>query len=202
MKLHVGFLACLLGAAPALAQTPAKHTAAPPASATAPQQPAAPSAPPPAAASTKIDPVKAADIRRLLEIAGGKDMAQKSMDNMMSLFQNSLSKSLPPGDASQKLIQLFLERLKTKLNVEALQDQIVSIYDKYLTDDDIQGLIRFYQTPLGQRTLKVLPQILQESREAGFRLGEKAGREAMQEVLEEHPELRPTQPSSPDNPQP
>jgi hypothetical protein len=62
-------------------------------------------------------------------------------------------------------------------------------YDKYLTDDEIKGLIAFYQTPLGQKTLTVLPQLTIELQTKGLEAGEQAGRESMQEVLAEHPDL-------------
>lgn len=68
-------------------------------------------------------------------------------------------------------------------------DLIVPIYDKYLSDEEIKGLIQFYQTPLGQKTLKVLPTVMSESREAGRKWGEGLGRDSMVEVLTEHPDL-------------
>ena len=39
--------------------------------------------------------------------------------------------------------------------------------DKYFTHDDIKGLLSFYQTELGKKTIKVLPQIVQHSWKAG-----------------------------------
>jgi uncharacterized protein len=41
------------------------------------------------------------------------------------------------------------------------------MYDKYFTHDDIKGLLSFYQTELGKKTIKVLPQIVQSSLKAG-----------------------------------
>ena len=63
------------------------------------------------------------------------------------------------------------------------------VYDKYLTHDEIKGLIRFYETPLGQKTLSVLPQIVSEMQESGNKWGGELGKESMREVLAEHPDL-------------
>ena len=46
-------------------------------------------------------------------------------------------------------------------------EMAVLIYDKYFTHDDIKGLLSFYQTELGKKTIKVLPQIVQHPLKAG-----------------------------------
>ncbi len=69
-------------------------------------------------------------------------------------------------------------------------DLAIPVYDKYLSDADIKGLIEFYSTPLGQKMIKALPNIMTESGEKGRQWGEKIGRESMIEVLQEHPDLQ------------
>ncbi len=51
-------------------------------------------------------------------------------------------------------------------------------------------MTRFYQTPLGQKALSVLPQTVVEIQAESMKLGERLGREAMVEVLDEHPDLK------------
>jgi hypothetical protein len=51
-------------------------------------------------------------------------------------------------------------------------------------------LIRFYETPLGQKALSVLPKLSIEMQGEGMKVGEKLGRQSMLEVLSEHPELQ------------
>ncbi|HEX4642128.1 MAG TPA: DUF2059 domain-containing protein, partial [Candidatus Acidoferrales bacterium] len=97
----------------------------------------------------------------------------------------------PPGDYRAKLIDLFLEKFgpRSQALIPKMLDLAIATYDKYLTDEDIKGLIQFYQTPTGQKTLSVLPKIVVELQTAGQKLGEQAGRETMMEVLTEHPEI-------------
>lgn len=66
----------------------------------------------------------------------------------------------------------------------------VPIYAKYFSVEDIEGLTKFYQTPLGKKTLSVLPQTVIEMQTASMQLGQKVGRESMEEVLTEHPDLK------------
>ncbi|HTA51237.1 MAG TPA: DUF2059 domain-containing protein [Candidatus Acidoferrum sp.] len=141
------------------------------------------------AAPQKTDPAKAADIQRLLEVAGTKKMMADSMAGLLANIRPTLVKSLPPGPYREKLVTLFFERVQTKMQPQQFVDMAAAAYDKYLTDDEIKGLIAFYQTPLGQKTLTVLPQLTIELQKKGMEAGEQAGRESMQEVLAEHPDL-------------
>jgi hypothetical protein len=96
---------------------------------------------------------------------------------------------LPPGEYQDKLIPLFFEKFQNKLKTDDLLDLIVPIYDKHLSKEDIDGLVQFYQTPLGKKMTSVLPQVLVESQTAAMNMGQELGRKAMLEVLAEHPEL-------------
>jgi hypothetical protein len=182
----------LLGALPAApvqgrVQQAAAHKqgdqsqAAAPVASSANTQPAAP---------TKVDPAKEADIRRLLVAAGAKDLAIQTMSRMTTNIRPLMIQSLPPGDYRETLITLFFEKFQSKVNAQQFVDLMIPIYDKYLTDEDIKGLIQFYGTPLGQKTLKVLPELAADSQLAGQKWGEQMGRESMLEVLAEHPELK------------
>ena len=143
----------------------------------------------PSTATAKIDPAKAADIQRLMEVAGTRKMLDQMWASMLTTIRPTLEHSLPPGPYRAKLIDLFFERLKTKIDTQQFIDMAAAAYDKYLTDDEIKALTAFYQTPIGQKTLTVLPQMTAELEQQGMRIGEQAGREAMTEVLAEHPDL-------------
>jgi uncharacterized protein len=174
-----GFLLGLAGV-PLCPQTP-------PASSKSPAQ----TAPAPTAQTVekKIDPAKEADIRKLLELTGASTSMELTMQNMEKNIKPVLANSLPPGDYRDKLVTLFFEKFHSKMDLQKLLDLAVPIYDKYYSDEDLKGLIQFYQTPLGQKTVKALPSLMGELTEAGQRLGQDAGRVSMLEVLAEHPEL-------------
>jgi uncharacterized protein len=150
------------------------------------KQPAASTAPSPAG---KIDPAKEADIRRLLDLVGTRDLVVQSMDAMSKSIKPLLTNSLPPGEYREKLVNLFFEKFTTKSNVQHLLDMAVPIYDKNFSHEEIRSLMAFYQTPLGKKTASTLPRLSAELQEEGRKWGESLGRESMQEVLAEHPDL-------------
>jgi uncharacterized protein len=157
---------------------PAQTTPPPSAAAPADQQP-----------EKKLDPVKEADIRKMLDIVGAKATMQQAIDRLEKSIRPLMAQALPAGAYREQLITLFFEKFQAKLDLQKMLDQAVQIYDKYYTDEDIKGLIQFYQTPLGQKYVATLPKITQELAEGGQALGQGIGRQCMLEVLAEHPEL-------------
>jgi len=138
----------------------------------------------------KIDPAKEADIRQLMEVAGTKALMAQMMGTMESSIKPMLSNAFPPGEYREKLIDLFIAKFKSQSNLQQLLDLIVPIYDKYFSDKEIKDLIQYYRTPLGQKTIEVMPKLFAESQEAGRKWGEALGRQSMIDVLAEHPEFK------------
>ena len=112
------------------------------------------------------------------------------MRSMETVARSSLESALPAGEYRAKLIDLFFEKFRSKLTGDTLIALVVPVYDKHYSDDEIKQLIAFYETPIGKRTVTEMPQVLAESQQVGSKYGETVGRDAMLEVLEEHPELK------------
>jgi hypothetical protein len=104
---------------------------------------------------TNVDPAKAADIRRLMDVIGTKKIMEQVLESMEGNIKPLMIKALPPGDYREKLVDLFFAKFQARVDLEELLNLIVPIYDKYMSDDDVRGLIQFYQTPLGQKSLAV-----------------------------------------------
>ncbi len=184
-------LIVLLVASSAQAKKPFQNSSAKPQ--TPPPQSAPASGSNSASASqSKIEPAKEADIHRLLDLAGTKNAMTQIMDGMEKNIRPVITNSLPPGEYRAKLVDLFFEKFQahSKAEIQQLLESAVPLYDKYFSREDIKGLIEFYQTPLGQKALSVLPKLSIEMQGEGMKLGEKLGRQSMMEVLSEHPELQ------------
>jgi hypothetical protein len=141
-------------------------------------------------AATPIDPAKEAVIRKLFEVQGTAKLMQQVMGNMTTNMKPMLMTSLPQGEYREKLINLFFQRFQEKLNAEQLINLMVPVYDKYLSKEEIEKLIEFYKTPIGQKLISVQPQILAETQAASMKMGQDIGRQSMVEVLDENPDLK------------
>ena len=140
-------------------------------------------------AATKIDPAKEADIRLLLDVVGTKALVAQTMGTMEKAMKPLLMNSLPPGEYREKLVNLFFEKFQAKADGQSLLELAIPLYDKNLSHEQIKGLIQFYQTPLGQKAVSVLPKLTAELQEEGRKWGENIGRQSMLEVMSEHPDL-------------
>lgn len=133
------------------------------------------------ATPSKIDPIKEADIRRLLNLTGSADIGVQAMDGMEKNLRQFITSSLPPGEYREKLIDLFWEKFNAKLKGK-ISDLTAQAYDRVLSDEEIKGLIDFYSTPLGKKVISVLPKLTTEIQTEAQKLGETAGQQSMQEV--------------------
>jgi uncharacterized protein len=138
----------------------------------------------------KVSAVQEADIRQLLQLTGTTDAVAGQMGQMAEQLKPLVENSLPPGERRHEIAEAFTKRFRARANSEALTKLMIPIYAKYLTDDDVKSLIRFYESPAGQRLLKVMPQMMKESGEAGREWGTNLATEIVEEMAKEYPELR------------
>jgi hypothetical protein len=195
MKFRVAFAALILTPLPALAQNQPQQSK--------PQQPA-PSAAAQAAPGQKIDPTKVADIRHLLEVTGAKALGAQAEAQMMAQMREQMKSDMarlfPDGDRSQKFMDSFFQRFQSRFNMDALTEQLISVYDKYFTDEDIRSLTHFYETAVGQRALKAMPLVMHDSLVIGSQFGQKIAFDTLKEMAGEYPELKPLLESEPAKP--
>jgi hypothetical protein len=142
-------------------------------------------------AAARIDPAKEADIRQLMDVTGAKDLGQQLMDAGIAQFRASVTESQPDNPRAKQFADAFATRFEKHFDPRSLTETVIPIYDKHLSSEDLKELLAYYQSPFGQRMLKVLPEVAHESQLAGFRLGQKAAQEAMEDLKAEYPDLVP-----------
>ena len=185
--------ACLLmaGTTAVLAQSPAIRVIAqekpaqpkPKTSAHATTHAATPDAP------RNLDPSKEASIRQLMDVTGAKTMGEQLMKAGMEQFRASITESQPDNPRAKQFVDAFQTRFQKHFDPSALTEKVVPIYDKYLSEEDVKGLLDYYNSPLGQRMLKALPEVARESQAAGFALGQKAAQETLEELKADYPDF-------------
>ena len=156
---------------------------------TPPKAKAHPQTPTSAGSSAKIDASKEASIRQLMELTGAKTLGNQMMQAGMEQFRTSVTESQPDNPRAKQFIDAFVANFQKHFNPDVLTDKIVPIYDKYLTEEDVDGLLEYYQSPLGQRMLKALPEIAKESQQAGYSLGQKAAQETLEDLKADYPDF-------------
>jgi hypothetical protein len=143
-------------------------------------------------ASAKVDPTKEADIRQLMDVTGAKDLGKQLMDAGIAQFRASVTESQPDNPRAKQFADAFAQRFEKHFDPHALTETVIPIYDKHLSSEDLRELLAYYQSPFGQRMLKVLPEVARESQAAGFKLGQKAAQDAMEELKPDYPDFVPS----------
>jgi hypothetical protein len=187
--------AAFFAAGPLLAQTPSTGAPAkPPAhqpgvpaqssNATAKTVKAAPSA-----SVDKVDPAKEAAIRHLMDLTQTSKLGDNFSAYVTKQVNQALSQAMPP-DRLAKLIEGFSQKLATAVPASAVTDAAIPIYARAFSMEDIQAIIQFYESPLGQRMINALPQVTRDSEELGVQMEQKGAMNVLQEMSNDYPELK------------
>ena len=205
MRFLTGILAAviLIGGS-ALAQTPATSAPKTPAPA---HQPGTPAQPPAASAAPsaseappaleKPDPAKEAAIRHLMDLTQTSKLGDNIANYISGQVRSVMGRTLQKPDDLQKFMDAFTQKFTAAAPPSAVTDAQIPVYSHFFSMEDVEGLIKFYESPLGQRVVKTLPQVAQQTQQAGMQIDQKAAIEVLRSMSIEYPELKQMLPPEP-----
>lgn len=123
------------------------------------------------------DAEKIKNIKKLLELTDTESTLKQVVNQMISQIKTQ------NPNISPNFLNTFINEYKT----EEVLDRMIPIYSKYYTNEEIEGMIAFYQTPLGQKTIKVMPQLMTESIQIGQIYAQEVAQRAMNKIKNELP---------------
>lgn len=125
---------------------------------------------------------KRADIERLLAMTGALSIGKQMANTFVTSLAQNLKNARP--DIPKDALNLLPAEVAATFddNIGSFKDEIVPIYHKYFTAAEVKEMIRFYSSDLGQRTIKVMPALMQEAMAAGQRWGQSLGPQIDQRV--------------------
>jgi len=141
----------------------------------------------PQAASTahqapSIDPAFRADIERLIEMTGASARGTQMASAFVDAFVNGLKQT--QQSMSPRVIDIIGEVMTSEFqqafNGPEIYNRMIALYAKYFTQEDVKGMIAFYQSELGKKTIAVMPSITRE----GMAIGEQWAQANMPRILE------------------
>lgn len=102
-----------------------------------------------------IDPEKKALILKFLEVFGTKDLLEKNLSVMTERL----------GQEKPELAQKIRDRIK----FEELLAELLPVYDRNFTTEDLKAFIAFYGSPEGKKLTTTMPVLMRETVEASTR---------------------------------
>lgn len=111
-----------------------------------------------------------ASVRQLMRLTGAGAIGEQTANAVFQAVASSMRKADP--NISPRAIAIAQEVAAEEFgalfsNEERLLDLYVPIYRRHYTKAEIDQLIAFYQTPIGKKSIRVMPAIFQESMQAG-----------------------------------
>jgi hypothetical protein len=104
---------------------------------------------------------KQESIKELFKVMQTDSLMAKTFDAIisgsMANFQG-ITKDSAANAASNVMMKSMMKNLKVMMK-KMIDEDMVSLYDKYFTQNDINAYITFYNSPSGQKFLKVTPDL-------------------------------------------
>lgn len=114
--------------------------------------------------------------KELNEVSGQKKIYETMINQMFEIFKKNI-----PESKKEMFLRMEKELMK---GIDEINEKLLPIYKKYLTYEDLLGLIKFYKTPLGKKFVRVTPPIQKESMKIGAEWGEEIAKKIREKMTE------------------
>jgi hypothetical protein len=145
----------------------------------------------------KPDPAKEAAIRHLMEITQTAKLGDNISSAITQQVRGVMGRTIQQPEELQKFMDAFGQKFNAAAPPSAVTDAEIPVYSHYFTMEDIQGLIKFYESPLGQRVVKSLPEVAQNTQQTGVQMDQKAALDVLRSMSTEYPQLKQMLPPEP-----
>jgi hypothetical protein len=118
---------------------------------------------------------KLANIRKLMTLTGADKMANQMLDQISENMRSI------GGPNSQK----YFDEFRKEFDLNKVYEMQIAAYDKYLTAEDIKSVLDFYQSPVGQRMIASMPQIMADMMKQGMEMSQEIAQRVMKKMQEQ-----------------
>ena len=108
-------------------------------------------------------------IKELMNKTGSGEMGIQALNQMLPVL-----KQMAP-DAPEKFWQDFM----AEFDPGSLIDMTIPIYQKYLTQEDLNSINAFYETAAGKNLIRAQPLIMKDSMQVGQMWGQKVAQDVL-----------------------
>ena len=153
-------------------------------------------------------PASRQDVLKLFKVMHIHDQMRSVMDSMtkqQSALVHETMKKRYPQIAEERLEQFdaMMEESMKDFPVDAIIDDLIPVYQKHLTRTDVSAMNVFYSSPTGQKLLREMPAMTEESMQLSYGRMQKQMDEMMDRMQkmmkQEEPDKKPKSPAKPDS---
>ncbi len=134
----------------------------------------------------KIDPARLEAARKLIRTTTSDRLIDQILKMAISQVGMVMVRMKP--EKKKELLEI-LDRVGKEMSTperkKDLMDRIAHIYARHFTTDEMNRLIAFYETPVGRKFIRKMPEIMMESQKAGMEWGRSVAQELFKRAKEE-----------------
>lgn len=112
-------------------------------------------------------------VKELIEVAQVRQQMETMFGFMEQQMSGQFSKKLRAGLASdatedqleeiKQVEKKLMQVMREEMSWERMQPIYIKIYQNNFSQEEVDGLVAFYRTPVGQSALKKMPQVMQSA---------------------------------------
>jgi hypothetical protein len=116
-------------------------------------------------------------LKEMFKVSGSQEAYQAAINQIFAMFKQEKTNVDPQ-------VWVEFEKEFSKTSIDDLVCMLTPVYIKHMTIEDLQEMIKFYHTPVGQKFAKNTPLIMQEAMQVGQQWGMKIGEEIAKKLQE------------------
>lgn len=101
-------------------------------------------------------------VERLFRVMDMESQYEQNIESMLDLQIQQAPQLRPYRD-------VMLEFFATYMSWDSLEEEVTELYTENFTADEIYEIIKFYETPVGQKALRLMPELSARGAEIGQR---------------------------------
>jgi hypothetical protein len=136
-------------------------------------------APAPAQPATSETDARLSAARKLMETTGAIGMARQMIDGLEQQLVQIIASANPGKEAQVQSLVTELLMPEFRARIGELEEPTLRVWADAFTVAEMDELLAFYATPIGRKTLSVMPQLSQQSSALGMAWGQRVAQDAI-----------------------
>jgi len=127
------------------------------------------------------------DVLRFFQIMQVEQQTREVMANtqaqVKTMTREMIMKKAPNASPDQLAqVEGMMDTMFKEYPINGILEDMVPVYQKHLTKSDLDGLITFYSSPLGQKVLREMPEMTNEAMQVSYAHIQKSMEQIMKKV--------------------
>jgi hypothetical protein len=99
---------------------------------------------------------------KLIDLTNGKDSIRAAFDTVINGVITNMQQHGMPQEGVDEIKATVGKWYDSEINFEEIRPKMVDAYVKNFSEDDLKQILAFYQSPVGKKAIKAMPDVMRE----------------------------------------